>query len=31
MQIVKHYRNDEALRRSFNILSESTFGLNFEN
>lgn len=31
MQIVKHYRNDEALRRSFNALAEATFGLNFEN
>lgn len=31
MQIIKHYRNDAALRRSFNELAEATFGLNFEN
>ncbi len=31
MQIVKHYRHDAALRRSFNALAEATFGLNFEN
>lgn len=30
-QILKHYRNDDALRRSFNDLAEATFGLNFEN
>ncbi len=30
MQIIKQYRNDEALRRSFNALAEKTFGLNFE-
>lgn len=29
-EIVKHYRNDEKLRRSFNELAERTFGLNFE-
>lgn len=31
LQIVKHYRRDAALRRSFNALAEKTFGLNFEN
>lgn len=31
MQIVKHYRDNAALRRSFNELAEATFGLNFEN
>lgn len=31
MQIIHGYRNDEALRRSFNALAEATFGLNFEN
>lgn len=31
MEIVKHYRNNAALRRSFNELAEATFGLNFEN
>lgn len=31
MEIIKHYRYDEALRRSFNALAEATFGLNFEN
>lgn len=31
MEIVKGYRDDEALRRSFNELAEATFGLNFEN
>jgi predicted N-acetyltransferase YhbS len=31
MQIEKNYRDNEALRASFNKLSESTFGLNFEN
>ncbi|MBQ8835339.1 MAG: GNAT family N-acetyltransferase [Oscillospiraceae bacterium] len=30
-EIVKNYRNDEHLRRSFNALAEKTFGLNFEN
>ena len=30
MQILKHYRNDDSLRRSFNALAEATFGLNFE-
>lgn len=30
-KIVKHYRNDKALRDSFNELAEATFGLNFEN
>lgn len=31
MTIVKHYRDNEALRSSFNTLAEATFGLNFEN
>ena len=31
MQIIKHYRDNEELRRSFNALAEATFGLNFEN
>ena len=31
LNIVKHYREDAALRRSFNELAEETFGLNFEN
>ena len=31
MNLVKHYRNDEYLRHSFNALAEATFGLNFEN
>lgn len=31
MEIVKHYREDKALRQSFNELAEATFGLNFEN
>jgi len=30
-KIVKHYRNDKALRDSFNELAKATFGLNFEN
>lgn len=30
MEIVKHYRDIEPLRRSFNALAEETFGLNFE-
>ncbi len=30
-KIVKHYRDDKALRDSFNALAEATFGLNFEN
>ena len=29
--IEKNYRNNEALRASFNRLAENTFGLNFEN
>ncbi len=29
--IEKNYRNNEALRASFNRLAEKTFGLNFEN
>lgn len=29
-EIVKHYRNDSALRASFNALAEKTFGLDFE-
>lgn len=31
MEIIKHYRDNESLRRSFNALAEATFGLNFEN
>ena len=31
MNIVKHYREDAALRKSFNELAKATFGLNFEN
>lgn len=31
MEIRKHYEKDDALRKSFNALSEETFGLNFEN
>ena len=31
MEIVKHYRNNKALRDSFNALAEETFGMNFEN
>lgn len=31
MEIIKHYRDDEALRTSFNALAKATFGLNFEN
>ncbi len=31
MNIVHHYRDDPALRRSFNALAEEVFGLNFEN
>ena len=30
-EIVKNYRANDALRRSFNSLAEKTFGLNFEN
>lgn len=30
MQIVKHYRDNEVLRASFNTLAKATFGLNFE-
>lgn len=30
-KIIKNYRNDKALRDSFNSLAEKTFGLNFEN
>lgn len=29
--IEKNYRNNDALRASFNRLAEKTFGLNFEN
>ena len=29
-EIVKHYRENDALRASFNALAEATFGLNFE-
>lgn len=31
MKIIKQYREDAALRKSFNELAEATFGLNFEN
>lgn len=31
MYIAKVYRNDAALRQSFNALAEAVFGLNFEN
>ena len=31
LQIIKHYREDETLRGSFNRLAEATFGLSFEN
>lgn len=31
MQIVKNYREDPALRASFNALAEKTFGISFEN
>lgn len=31
MKIIKHYRENAALRSSFNALAEATFGLNFEN
>lgn len=31
MEIIKHYRDNAALRSSFNALAEKTFGLNFEN
>lgn len=31
MEILKHYRDDPALRASFNRLAEATFGLNLEN
>lgn len=31
MEIIKHYRDNAALRQSFNALAEATFGLNFEN
>lgn len=30
MEIVKNYRDNKALRASFNALAEQTFGLNFE-
>ena len=30
MNIIHSYRNDKALRDSFNRLAEQTFGLNFE-
>ncbi len=29
-KIVKNYRDNDALRHSFNELAEKTFGLNFE-
>lgn len=31
MTVIKHYRDNAALRSSFNALAEATFGLNFEN
>lgn len=31
MEIIKNYHDDLVLRRSFNELAETTFGLNFEN
>lgn len=31
MEIIKHYRDNAALRGSFNALAEKTFDLNFEN
>ena len=31
IEIVKHYRDNTVLRKSFNTLAENTFGLNFEN
>lgn len=31
VQIVRHYRENQTLRDSFNALAEATFGLNFEN
>jgi len=31
MELVRNYRNNKALRDSFNELAEKTFGLNFEN
>ena len=31
IEIVKHYRKNDALRASFNALADATFGLNFEN
>ena len=30
MNIIHGYRDDKALRDSFNALAEQTFGLNFE-
>lgn len=31
IEIIKHYRENDALRAGFNALAEETFGLNFEN
>lgn len=31
IEIVKDYRDDDSLRKSFNELAEKTFGINFEN
>lgn len=31
MEFIKNYRTNDVLRRSFNKLAESTFGINFEN
>lgn len=31
MEIIRNYRDNKALRDSFNALTEQTFGLNFEN
>ena len=31
MKVIKNYRDNAALRASFNALAEETFGLNFEN
>ena len=31
MNVIKNYRDNAALRASFNALAEETFGLNFEN
>lgn len=31
LEVIHNYRNNDALRHSFNALAEQTFGLNFEN